>query len=426
VNADDPFDRTVAEWLRLDPEHRVPEHLDAVLSATSSQRQRAAWRTAERWLPEAFASRPRLVPATAFRAVAGFAVATLLLLAILALAAGSRRPLPPPFGLARNGAIVASANGDIFSIDATTRTATPLITGDALDFGPVFSRDGTKLLFLRSPNLVPTPGLALVVANRDGTSPREITRPVDGLDQVDWSPDGTRIVFLSRVGGRGFINIVTADGGRLTTLDVGRPADQVAWLPPGGDEILFRGEQQIGSDPPAAILAVRPDGSSLRAISVRPAIDRNDNQDVNASPDGKVIAYRDAGAEHRFRVHLLEPATGRDRILEDPADTVGSGGAVFSPDGRNLIYLRWYSDSSTQLVFGPVDGSGPWIPLGPHGPLGPDGPTINNYWFTPDGTAVFANYDDEKLGRLLPVDGSPPSVLVRGDLASAAYQRLAP
>ena len=99
---------------------------------------------------------------------------------------------------------------------------------------------------------------------------------------------------------------------------------------------------------------------------------------------------------------------------------------MFSPDGRSIVYLRWAPDSSTQLVVAPADGSGVGTPVGPRGPLGQDGPTINTYAFTPDGTAVVANFDAEKIERLLPIDGSPGSILARGDLAFASYQRLAP
>ena len=59
----------------------------------------------------------------------------------------------------------------------------------------MFSRDGTKLLFLRS---VLGKGLELVVANPDGSGSKVVSPPVNGLDQVDWSPDGSRIVFLPK------------------------------------------------------------------------------------------------------------------------------------------------------------------------------------------------------------------------------------
>ena len=42
------------------------------------------------------------------------------------------------------------------------------------------------------------------------------------------------------------------------------------------------------------------------------------------------------------------------------------------------------------------------------------------------GKAVIANYDSRKEARLVPIDGSPSSVLFHGELAFAGYQRLAP
>jgi hypothetical protein len=51
---------------------------------------------------------------------------------------------------------------------------------------------------------------------------------------------------------------------------------------------------------------------------------------------------------------------------------------------------------------------------------------INNYSWSPDGTAVLANYGSDKTGRLLPIDGSAPTTLVHGEMALPGYQRLAP
>jgi hypothetical protein len=99
---------------------------------------------------------------------------------------------------------------------------------------------------------------------------------------------------------------------------------------------------------------------------------------------------------------------------------------VFSPDGRSIAYLRWSADERTQLVVVPLGGQDLGRPIGPSAPVGPDGPTITNYAFTPDGTAIIANYSSEQVNRLMPIDGSSPSILVRGDLAFATVQRLAP
>jgi Tol biopolymer transport system component len=286
----------------------------------------------------------------------------------------------------------------------------------------MFSRDGTKFLFLRGGG---TKGLYIVIANADGSDAYVVTEVNNGPDWVDWSPDGTRIAFLSRTLDRGEINIVNVDGSGLQTLDVGQPAHEFSWLPPDGHEIVFRGEQQVDSDPPPAILAVRPDGSGLRTLSVKPAADQNDFQDVAVSPDGTRVAYRHSGPGV-FTVRVLDLRTNTELVLPQPQGTAQFGG-TFSPDGRSLVLIRAYEDSTVQLVVVPADGSGMGVTLGARAPFGPDGPTINGQSWSADGTAVIAHYDAEKLNRLLPIDGSIPIVLTRGEQAfGAAYQRLAP
>ncbi len=47
----DGLDRKVSTWLHADAEHQVPDHLDAVLRRTRTERQRPAWSSLERWLP---------------------------------------------------------------------------------------------------------------------------------------------------------------------------------------------------------------------------------------------------------------------------------------------------------------------------------------------------------------------------------------
>ena len=42
MNPSDAFERHVSDWLHADAEHRVPEHLDAVLRRTQTERQRPA------------------------------------------------------------------------------------------------------------------------------------------------------------------------------------------------------------------------------------------------------------------------------------------------------------------------------------------------------------------------------------------------
>ena len=144
---------------------------------------------------------------------------------------------------------------------------------------------------------------------------------------------------------------------------------------------------------------------------------------MDVSQDGRLIAYRDDGDVGGFQEHILDLATGIDRILPGPK---GQSGGAFSPDGTKIAYLRGVNGDLIQLVVAPVDGSSDGILLGKAAAWGPDGPTINNYQWTADGTAILANYDSEQVARLLPIDGSKPIDLDHGNLALPTMQRLAP
>jgi Tol biopolymer transport system component len=298
-------------------------------------------------------------------------------------------------------------------------------------FAPMFSRDGTRLLYLRGVN---GNKAEIVVANADGSGAKVVSPPVNGPDQVDWSPDGSRIVYLSRVLDRGLINVVNADGTGLMTFDkLPVSANQVSWLPPDGSAILFRGEHQLDADPPPGIYTVRPDGTGLHEISSRRAANDNDINDVAAAPDGTSILYRESPTTGGFSIHDLDLRTGLDRVLPSPVTAAGQMSAGFAPDGVHVAYLRlsfgFNSRLLFQLVVAPLDGStvGKEIPL--LGVIGDDGPTINNYFFTPDGSAVVANELATRTEWLLPIDGSAGTVIARGTAAYDALssvQRLAP
>ena len=425
------FERTVSEWLHADAEHRVPDHLDAVLRLTSVQRQRPAWSSLERWLPMDTTFRPRLFQTPRLSQVLLVGAVILALVGALLLYAGSHQQhLPPPYGLARDGVLASSADGDIFTVDPTTGQRHDLVVGPTFDFGPYFSRDGTRFTFLRvAPSDCGTSdcGLILAVANADGSGIRELTPGLPALDWTDWSPDGRQIAFDS-IDARGtghVLQVVNVDGSDLRTLPTGRPVHEMSWLPPDGREIVFRGEHLTATDPPPGIFAIRPDGTGLHELSTRPATDENDYQTVTVSPDGSRLLYRDAEPDQPFHVHVLDLANGMDVVLPQPADTAYLSG-MFSPDGRSVALLRVGSDSQVRIVVAPLDRSSTGVVIGPPEPFVQGGEGINNWSWSPDGTAILANYDSDKTARLIPLDGSPVIDVAHGELALAGYQRLAP
>ena len=63
---------------------------------------------------------------------------------------GSQRRVPAPFGPAANGVVVyATASGDIATVDPATGLTTTIVAGPEPDRAPTFSRDGTRIAFIR-------------------------------------------------------------------------------------------------------------------------------------------------------------------------------------------------------------------------------------------------------------------------------------
>jgi Tol biopolymer transport system component len=421
MTTNDRIDRVMSSWLHEDADFRVPDHLDEVLQVTRVTRQRPAWSSLERWLPVDTTFRPRLFAVPRPGRVLLVAALIVLLLAVALLAAGSRQRLPEPFGLARNGDLVTSRDGDIYLIDRTTMQPRLISIGDGFDFSPIFSRDGTKMIFLRSDGPLTEPAiLTLYVANADGSESRAVTPPIKSLDWFDWSPDGTRIAYMAT----GNLWVTDIAGGQPKRLSGTGPVHFPTWLPPDGAELVYRLET---SRP--GIYAIAPDGTGeRRRLSTTPANNEFDYMGIGLSPDGSTVTFTRWSEAGHPRVYALDIATGTERPFSTPAGT-GQLGAVYSPDMKLVAYARMDLKGQFQIVIANGDGSGNERPIGPKKSAPRDNSSVPASWaFAPDGSALLVRYGNDEDGttHLLPLDGSPGTSLGSGGFEFADMQRLAP
>ena len=205
----------------------------------------------------------------------------------------------------------------------------------------------------------------------------------------------------------------------------------IAWRPPDGHEIVFRGDDGVRH----AVLAIRPDGTGLRPVNTQiPNCDCDSGAAM--SPDGATITVTRWGDEGA-RIWLLDLNTGTERALPIPPAAAAARGGTFSPDGRSLAYPLLHRLSAVQLgyqvVVAPIDGHAPAVPLGPTMALPENGSdeAFVGLAFTPDGTSILASYPDSPTSMsqttwLLPVDGSPGTWVGRGQFTSIDIQRRAP
>ena len=185
------------------------------------------------------------VPRLAWLLLVGALIAVL---GVAALTIGSRHRQPaPPFGPARNGAILyGGTDNDIHSLDPVTGATTTLITGSAGDHRPLVSPDGTRLLFLRD-STTRDQGVGplrpmIMVANDDGSDIRPLTGAIANFagfaGNTAWSHDGSRVVVSSGVDSAPVLQVLSLDGStKPVVIDTeGMAAAYVAFRPddPGG------------------------------------------------------------------------------------------------------------------------------------------------------------------------------------------------
>ncbi len=234
-----------------------------------------------------------------------------------------------------------SASGstlELFDINPDCTDERRLMNNETSDFNPRYSADGKKIVFVKD-NQVWT-------ANADGTDERgPLTGPSAVAPAVasggastfvgGWSPDGSKITFLSTRDGNFEVYTMNADGSNPTNLSnnpppMGGPASrgsdsQPAWSP-DGTRIAFQSGR--GGNP--GIYTMNPDGSGVTAVTTG----ASEESAPSWSPDGKQLVF-----------HSDQDAPTRTNAT-----------------GRNLEIYRTNSDGTgqaTRLTFSDFSGGGP-------------------------------------------------------------------
>lgn len=185
-------------------------------------------------------------------------------------------------------------------------------------------------------------GRSLWRESMGGGTPVRILGPIDRLTSPQWSPDGTRVAFITQnsVGGDDTLRIVPAAGGVVTTVGP-VPGSVVSWMPDNRSFVVSNGQGEL------EVIAAAPGGTRLRSI----AGPRWASQ-PSVSPDGRWVSYasynHDTGASS---VQIVSVAGGTPT-------TLGGGGAhgrtSWSSDGSHLAWPGRYG----AVVDLAVDGSG--------------------------------------------------------------------
>jgi Tol biopolymer transport system component len=431
----DPFEQRIASAIDEIAAPRRPEYLDDILAQTAQTSQRPRWTFPGRWLPIDTTLPVRYGPLG--RLSARPALLLILMLLLVAAAAivvvGSRNRVPAPFGLAGNGQLAYTFNGDVYVRDSLTAPGRMLIATPGKDVWPYYSPDGTRILLT-----VEEPGGKAYdyVANADGTGLRKILPdPIVGNGPWAWAPDSRTIAIVNEVGGFPVLHIASVDDPGVRTVDLGGIAvREISWRPGVPDTILLQGTTPDGRND---LYTVRADGSDLQPLDL-PITQSSfgvdyTNSGATWSPDGGTIAYNSVEPDletnvTHFRVHRVDPDGANDRAVVPPDEPqVQEAWPLYSPDGRWILVHRWTWKSSNGgegwLAVLPADGSAQARDIGPRIPGGEDTGLIKTW--SPDGTRVLMSTRNTKqVFSIDPVTGAVETLPWTTELPD--WQRRAP
>ncbi len=204
----------------------------------------------------------------------------------------------------------------------------------------------------------------LIVADSDGANAIAVVNSVEPIISPAWSPDGTRLAYVSFEGRKPSVYLQSVASGERALL-VRLPGNQSApaWSPDGG-RLVFASSHLGGTQ----LYVVNADGSNLRRLTQSGAIDTTPNWAV----DGRIYFMSDRGGSPQI-YRMAAEGGGAERVTfegsynANPRVAVDGKSMVFMrrDGGREVLAVQDFASRQVQvLTSGPVDESPSFAPNG--------------------------------------------------------------
>ncbi|HUQ12404.1 MAG TPA: S9 family peptidase [Steroidobacteraceae bacterium] len=248
------------------------------------------------------------------------------------------------------------------------------------------SPDGSRIAYVRVSHDIMTDRARrnLWLVNADGSNNRPVRSESKSFLSPRWSPDGTRLAYVSAAEGSPQLYVRWMDTGQTALLTnlVHAPA-AIAWSP-DGKSIAFT-QFVPSSKPPLAAPPEKPEGATWA-----PPVKVIDSVIYRADGEG----YLESGFSHVF---LVSAEGGTARQLTE-GDFNDDGPLSFTPDSKQVVFsanrnAEWERDPQESEVFSLDIASGKLTQLTDR-----DGPD-NSPVVSPDGKHIaYLGFDDRLQG----------------------------
>lgn len=214
---------------------------------------------------------------------------------------------------------------------------------------PAWSPDGSRIAFVSDRG---TPGIFnLYVANADGSGLTALTSGDLTADWPVWSPDGAALYFDSRHEGRIEIFRIPSSGGDAVAVTGSEEgSDAHATLSPNGEMAAF--DTNRDADGLRKIYTMASDGSKVRLLTVNP----HSNSFPSWSPTGDWIAFRMRKSTFSpvSEIHVIkQDGTGLRMVTKLGA---ASNHPSWSPDGTRIAFVAVIAGNQ-EICIASADGA---------------------------------------------------------------------
>jgi Tol biopolymer transport system component len=248
------------------------------------------------------------------------------------------------FGSVRNG-----GNHDVFSMDLDGSNQTRLTTNAAYDDQPKWSPDSSKIAFISDRD----GNFEIYTMDASGASQTRITNNLAADGFPAWSPDGTKLAFVRgdlRNPSTFEIYVMNANGSSQTRLTNDGAIDGVPSWSPDGSKIVFMSGGSSVFDPNSFEIYTMnaADGSSRTRLTNNTIADGQPSY----SPDGTKILFAagDAFSPNGIEIYVMN-ADGSNRA-QLTSNSVTDGFPAWSFDGSSIVFASGsVADETTVELF---------------------------------------------------------------------------